>query len=129
MKNLKFNKIELLETIKQNRETHRAIFEEAYDGFYKALVSQLDKMKEAALAQKKVSMYVGLTEPVDQTETYDKVIRMLELSTDDEITLDEREFGQYILDEWSWKGQFITSNALYAAESISEAELSKYNNG
>lgn len=127
MKNLKFNKAELLETIKKNRETHRAIFEEAYEGFYKALVKQLDRMKEAALAKKKVNMYIGLTEPVDQTEAYDKVIRMLELSTDEEINLDEREFGQYVLDEWNWKGQFIAANAVYS-NSISAEELRKYSN-
>jgi len=127
MNNLSFDKAQLLEIIKKNREQHRAIFEEAYDGFYKALVAQLDKMKEAALAKKKVSLYVGLTEPVDMTSEYDEVIQMLELTTDNEVVLDQRQFKNYILDEWNWKGQFITSNSLYA-NNIPSADLEKYNN-
>lgn len=128
MNNLKFNKDKLLTIIKENRTKHRAIFEEAYDGFYKALVAQLDKMKEAALAKKKISMYVGLTEPVDMTSEYDEVIQMLELTTDDSIVLDQRQFKNYILDEWNWKGQFITANSAYA-RNISAADLEKYTNG
>ena len=127
MNNLKFDKTKLLEIIKQNKTQHRAIFEEAYEGFYDALIAQLDKMKENALAKKKVSMYVGLTEPVDMTSEYDEVIQMLELTSDDSITLDQRQFKNYVLDEWNWKGQFITANSTYA-NNISRADLEKYNN-
>lgn len=125
MNNLKFDKAKLLEIIKKNREEHRAIFEEAYEGFYKALVNQLNKMKKAALAKEKVGMYIGLTEPVDMTSEYDEVIQMLELTTDDSITLDQRQFKNYILDEWNWKGQFITANSIYA-NNISADQIAKY---
>jgi hypothetical protein len=117
MNNLNFNKLELLKIIRENRDKHREVFEESYEGFYQALLEQLDKMKEAALARKKVNLHLGLSEPKDQTGEYDRAIRMLELSTDESVSLDEQQFANYVLDEWHWKAQFIASNTMYS-ESI-----------
>jgi hypothetical protein len=57
-------------------------------------------------------------EPVDQTREYNKVIRMLEMSTEDVIELQEHEFSQYVLDDWGWKGQFLASNSAYSSTAM-----------
>jgi len=38
---------------------------------------------------------------------------MLELSVEDIIEVEEEIFNQLVLDEWQWKHQFSTSNAMY----------------
>ncbi len=38
---------------------------------------------------------------------------MLEMSIDDEITLDFHEYEQYVLNNWHWSGNFNISKASY----------------
>ena len=38
---------------------------------------------------------------------------MLELSVEDTIELEDDIFNQLVLDEWTWKHQFVASASLY----------------
>lgn len=53
----------------------------------------------------------------DQPQTYEnsyvRAIRMLELSAEDIIEVDELTFNQLVLDEWQWKHSFSASNTAY----------------
>ena len=51
--------------------------------------------------------------PVSYEDSYTRAIRMLELSIDDVVELDETTFNQLVLDEWTWKNQFTTSSTFY----------------
>jgi hypothetical protein len=113
MQTVKIRKDDLLVVVKKNREEHRKIFLEACDGYRKEAVEVLDRMLADAKAGKRVEQFIGLEEPVDQTKDYDRVIRMLEMSTDDVITLTQGEFSNYVLDDWSWKQQFMGTNIKY----------------
>lgn len=114
MKDVKVEKTEVLSILKQNREKHRGIFLEALDG-YKARVTQiLEEKLAAAKAGKYFKLYIMLAEPIDQTKDYDRAIKMLEMSVDTELTLSEADFRAYIFDDWSWKSQFLASNAAYS---------------
>lgn len=52
-------------------------------------------------------------EPVSYEENYDRVIAMLEWSTDETIDLDQNEFEQYVRDNWLWKQAFNITASLY----------------
>jgi len=45
--------------------------------------------------------------------SYKRAIRMLELSVEDIIEVEEDIFNQLVLDEWSWKNQFVNLTLLY----------------
>jgi hypothetical protein len=119
---LTFSKGELLETLKENRGKHQSIFEEAQEGYRKKIIAIFEERLAAAKEGKKVSHFVSLQEPMNQTGDYDRVIRMLEMSKDDEITLDEGQFTQYVMDQWDWRGGFLNTNAAYSLSAKTELD-------
>jgi len=116
MKSVKINKDELLGIIKNNRSKHIDEFVEAVED-YKSLVlfiakNNLKLAKSANLDQFKDMKYTPAA-PKSYENSYDKAIRMLELSVEDVIEIDDTTFNQLVLDDWNWKDNFISSNFLY----------------
>jgi hypothetical protein len=108
------NKADLLKVVTENREQHRAIFEEALVGFRAKVVERLDEMIARAKANKKIEMYIGLVQPEDHTKDYDLVIGMLGMDVGDTVELSAREYAQYVTDDWGWRERFLTTNAYYS---------------
>lgn len=104
----------LLEVIRKNRSQHIEDFSSASSGYKDALVERLKKMLASAKAGKMVEQSVGLIPPVSHEKEYDVVIRMLEMSTADEISITQAQFTQYVMDDWNWKQNFTTTNRLYS---------------
>lgn len=103
----------LVEILKTNREKHRAVFLAAQENFRAAVIAALESRLEDVRDGKKIDQYIRLTEPMDQTKDYDRVLAMCAHSSDDHITLDENDFKSYVLDQWGWKDQWKMSNATY----------------
>jgi len=108
-------KEELLSTLRKNREEHREIFLEALGGYHKAALKALQERVNEAKENKRISLHFVLVQPKDQTKQYDRVIKMLEMSVDSVVKLTEQEFANYVMDDWSWMDQFLTSNSGYSA--------------
>jgi len=123
MENIKVKKEELLTILKKNRENHRVIFLEALDGFRKKAIVEFEKQLEAAKAGKKFDVYINLTLPHDQTKDYDRAIGMLSMSVEDVIELSEHEYQQYVMDDWSWKMNFLTGNSTYSGTAAAELDI------
>ena len=114
MDSVKVDRVKLLETIRENREKHRTVFLEAIEGYKEAVIEALEKRLTDAKKNKRVSHIIQLVQPMDQTKEYDKIIRMLEMSIEQNIELSDREFAQYVMDDWTWKHQFLVSNSGYS---------------
>jgi len=71
----------------------------------------LDRVKDRNL--KKGFNYWRNNYPEDHVDDYMGTIRRLELSVEPELKLDTHEFDSYILNRWTWKQSFITSNSCY----------------
>lgn len=107
-------KTELLETIRKNRAAHKATYDEAVAGYREESVAKLTSMLEAAKGGQHIETSTGLKPPVQHLKDYDRVVRMLEMSTAEEIKISENQFQQYVMDEWSWKEQFATAANMYS---------------
>lgn len=109
-------KEELLTAIRKNRDTHRASFLEAQKGYRDTVIKALDQtLAEAREGQRFIlERITALIMPQEHTSDYDRVIRMLEMSVADQVTVTEQQFSQYVLDDWGWKKQFVTTNARYS---------------
>jgi hypothetical protein len=118
MNTVKVKRSELLERIKKNRESHRDLFLKAQEGYREAMIEELDRMLKEAQAGRTIRRSVSMVEPQDHTKDYDRVISMLEMSQDDVVEIQEHEFDQYVMDNWSWKAMADTTNAMYAARRI-----------
>ena len=110
---IKVKKDELLAKLVANRATHRAIFLDAQTGFREVVIHELDRRLKDARAGRAINIVFTMPAPVDQTGEYDRAIKMLEMSVDDVIELDEDQFSNFVLDEWRWKQQVHATNSMY----------------
>jgi hypothetical protein len=109
-------KTKLIEKIETNMKEHQEIFEEALAGYRKEMIALLEKKLEAARKGKRVNHHIGLIQPQNHVRDYQRVLEMLRMSTQDVITIGERQFAQYVRDEWDWKDNFLTANSAYSAK-------------
>jgi hypothetical protein len=110
------NRIELLDIVRANKEKHIAEFIEAVAD-YKALAlkiaqSNIKFAKTADLEQFR-NIKAMPASPISYEDSYRRAIRMLELSVEDIIEVEEDVFNQLVLDEWSWKRGFTASTMSY----------------
>lgn len=108
------DKDQLLEVLQKNRDAHRTIFEEALEGYRTKVLEYLEKRIEEVRKGKKIDHYICLDQPEDHTSDYDRIIKMVEMSTESSIELDQNSFASYVMDDWNWKHQFLTSNSTYS---------------
>lgn len=116
MRSVKINRFELLNIVRENQIKHETEYVESVAD-YKAAVLKIAK-ENLALAESgdldQISkMRNTPTEPVTYRDAYARAIRMLELSVDEVIELQDDVFNQLVLDEWSWKRGFVASSTMY----------------
>jgi hypothetical protein len=119
MKPIRVNKSNLIDILQKNRDAHKAIFVEAMENFRKMAIETLEENLKNAKSGKPLVLHVNLTIPRDMTREYDRVIKMLNMSEDAEIFLEEDDFQQYVQDDWGWKQQFLHTNSVYSARATS----------
>jgi len=116
MKDVKVKKARLLETLENNRDTHQADFDLAYEGFRVKAIENvetlLDRIKNADHGTP-VQLWVDLVPPTNHVEDYDRAIEMCSWEIGDELVLSDREFRELVQDRWSWKEEVSVSNRLY----------------
>ena len=116
MNAVKINRLELLEIVQQNKIKHVEQFNEAVNDYKDAAVRiatenlELVKTGDLDSIAKVKSMP---SKPNSYENSYTRAIRMLELSVDDVIEVEEDVFNQLVLDEWTWKNSFVASSSLY----------------
>lgn len=123
MNAIKMNREELLKIVRANKEKHEAAFIESVADHAVAMIVIAEKNKKVALAnlklvkagkhEKLASTTGWLQAPKSFAPEYARAIRMLELSVDEVIEVEEDVFNQLVLDEWSWKQNFVGTQALY----------------
>jgi hypothetical protein len=116
MENIRVDKKQLINDLKHNLGRHRAIFDQAVEGYRKLAVRQLTDHIKRIQKGKLVEVYVRLPLPEDHTRDYERVIQMLERSLDETAPLSETDFRAYVQDDWEWKRAFLTSSATYSAD-------------
>lgn len=112
------NRLQLLEIVKGNRLTHVAQFIESVED-YKGLVLKITtgnvKIAKTASLEEFIKLKGIPAAPISYEDAYKRAIRMLELSIEEIIEVEEDVFNQLVLDEWSWKRSFTASTMAYKA--------------
>jgi hypothetical protein len=125
MKAQSYNKAVLLERVRANRSQHSTDYEEARKGYKQLREERISKLrihlsqetgKRAvdAISEAMNDIY-QLPRAESHVKDYDRVIDILELSSGEEVELEELEFDQYVRDEWSWKAAAAATTQFYAA--------------
>jgi hypothetical protein len=116
MRDVKMDKAELLNIVRENKEKHIREYNEAVEDYKKAAVKLAQENLELANTGDldKISKIKSLpSKPTSYEDSYTRAIRMLELSVESIIEIEEQIFNQLVLDEWQWKHSFVASGALY----------------
>lgn len=114
---------DLLIVVRSNREKHQKTFEEAWEGYKKAIIKELETALEDAKKGVRIYRQTTLVQPISQLQEYDRAIKMLEMNTQAEITLEEHEFNQFVMDKWNWSKQFAMSNKSYTSSDIANSYI------
>ncbi len=116
MNAVKINRLTLLTIVRENKEKHIAQFIESVADYKVVVLKQakenlrLAKLDDLAEFKK---MKNAPPAPVSYEDSYKRAIRMLELSVEEVIEVEEDVFNQLVLDEWSWKNAFAGTSAMY----------------
>ncbi len=113
MRSVTVHRDEFLARVRENRDNHRSVFEEALEGYRNRLTAELERRVRDLNRGRRVDQYIGLPEPEDHTEDYDRILAMAEMSVDDTVHLTEDEFAMYVMDQWRWKQSFSESTDRY----------------
>lgn len=103
----------LLETVSKNRDKHKEIVHKAIDKYKELAIKEFEKHIKSIKSGKRVRRYLSLVEPKDHTKDYDLIISMLKVHTEGYIEISAREYKNYVLDEWDWTDNFVTTNSSY----------------
>lgn len=111
------DRIKLITTLKTNRDQHHAVWLEAVEGYHAKAKENLESLITSLKGahKKPVPVNLHLTVPEDHTKDYDKVIGLLEMSTEDTIRLSDQDYEWFVLDDWGWKNSWMYANAGYSA--------------
>lgn len=109
MEKITARKDELLNKLIANRADHRAIFEEALEGFQAKVREEADRLAVLAREGSKTDVRITLRAPEDHTRDYDRAIAMVQMNVGDTIDLLEHDFAQYVMDDWGWQGTFLSN--------------------
>jgi tetrahydromethanopterin S-methyltransferase subunit A len=116
MNSIKMKRLELLDIVRANKEKHITEFAESVID-YKALVLKNATLNLKLAKSGDLEQFKGLkgavAAPTSYEDSYKRAIRMLELSIEDIIEVEEDVFNQLVLDEWSWKRSFLVGNSMY----------------
>lgn len=120
MEKIRLQKADLLAAIQENREGHRAIYEQALEGYKDQVREELEDYLRKIDKDMILQVRIALPMPEEHLKDYDRIIRAIEMSIDEVIELNEYEFAQYVMDDWGWKNSFEASNTGYAAKAASK---------
>lgn len=115
MKQVTVHKAKLVDRILKNRRAHRAIFEEALDGWKKKAISVTEKLYEDARAGRLSRVQFYLPRPEDHTAEYDRALEMLGMEVGDTVTIGQEDFAHFVQDDWGWKREFMLASSAYSA--------------
>ena len=129
----------LIEKMQSNRTEHRVIYDEAVEGYAKAVFKCLtdlrDKAGNDALLEESelpeadafisefnpgeyVEALTALEKPQHFLAAYDEAIELFSWDEAETVKLTVDEFRKYVLDKWEWQGRFLGENAGYSTSAV-----------
>ena len=107
---------ELMETLQRNRTKHQNEYVESVAGWLNVMKIWLAELRDELDTKEAgdIKTYCPHDKPLNYADSYDRAIAMLEVNVEETVVLDERQFEQYVLDNWDWKGAHVASNTKYA---------------
>ena len=111
-RDIKVKKADLIEKIKKNKENHIKEYDKAVVAYKEEALRQLGKLT-LKVNEGVLNVKLDLITPVNNEENYDKILEMFEWEVEDEVTLEQDEFKEYVQDEFDFAVTAKFSNTAY----------------
>jgi len=122
LNSVKINREELLQIVKTNREKHIEEYNEAIENWKRLYRDALDTFQASLDKGTPIEFSdINLEKPQSYENHYNQVIRMLELSVEENIDVNNSTFNQIVMDEWAWTYSFKNSSSSYSSSSSSSS--------
>jgi len=109
MEKIRVSKQELLTIVKENREKHKKEYLEAIKAYRVKAADLMTKELEKVVSGESFQVRFELIKPESHEKEYNLAIKMLEMSVDETVEIEQHEFNQLVNDEWDWKYSFRSS--------------------
>lgn len=109
---IKISKEDLISRLKENLASHLKDYKAGIAAYKKEVTKQL-ALLQSKNAAGELRLQLELTEPVDNSETYEKVIEMFEWELATKVELTQAEFKQYVQDDNSYANAAYFANTMY----------------
>ena len=116
MRTITVNIRDLLIEVENNHDRHVDVYKRAMVGYSRAAHQWLSETLNAFEMGEHPSMTFREPMPVDHSDDYERTLAMLRMAVGETIEIDEREFAQYVMDDWGWKREWAVTNAAYLVE-------------
>lgn len=100
----------LLEIVQKNKVQHEAMRKEAIAGWTAKATAACTQAVQQLAAGEVRAISIRMHPPEDHTLDYARAIKMLEMTTQAEIELDEHDFATLVDDDWEWTRSWVCSN-------------------
>lgn len=114
---------QLIDILSKNKAKHVETYQKALIGFKIKYQKVISDMLEKSHKNKFI-MRIALEAPFSHEQDYEKAIQMINLSVRNEIELTQKDFENYVLDNWSWSSHFFSNSSNYIECSSSTSSLS-----
>ncbi len=108
----------LLAKIKKNAKRHETDHMKAMKGWHRKIAKEATsiawKARQGKLGNAPWTKLVQLKKPVSHIADYKRVISILEMTVEKEISISSWEFDQMFNDNWEWKPDWTASNRIYS---------------
>ena len=108
------NRLELIEVLKKNLETHKKEYLEAVEEYWAKCETECKKLLKGIKSRTARNVTLMIQAPESHESSYVETIEMLEMSVDETIKMDAANFRRYVKDEWEWKARFLSAKLSYS---------------
>ncbi len=114
---IKVNKADLVAKITEERDKHKALYDEAVVVYKTRFVREAERFARDAVDRANDGLvfvqFTWLPVPEEHTEDFDRAIEMLAWEVEDEVTLSEHDFATLVQNQWGWARAFASNTTSY----------------
>lgn len=118
MKTVRIGVQKLKETVKDNKKAHIADYQKACEGYRITVKEELEKIlaanEDATIDE--IATSIHAPRPEMHVDEYNRIIQMLEFTSDTHVELSQNEFDNYVLNNWAWSGHTAMLNQTYMSK-------------
>jgi len=108
--------LRLRETLESNRKKHWTEYRAARALWEEKVVARLREVLGESLEGNFDSVQMPISDlpkPESFIKSYDTALKRLDWEVESHVDLDETEFANYVLDDWSWRNRWVANTSSY----------------